>query len=168
MDNPTVRHYSCCVKSLFAALRQSSADKAAFSLHLCCLLPPKWTSWPSDTTHVVWSNPQYYYYSQLISLHLHCIAVAYFHVPMPPLPFNWLLPLLSNAPIIKQYKPLRPGLIHYDHLFILKLETGFTNFEWDLSYSMICLDLLTTVYFWNCMTWYQVISTWLVNGLLSN
>ena len=38
----------------------------------------------------------------------------------------------------------------------------FTNFEWDLSYSMICLDLLTTVHYWNYMAWYQVISAWLV------
>ena len=28
--------------------------------------------------------------------------------------------------------------------------------------SMICLDLLTSVHYCNCMTWYQVISAWLV------
>ena len=29
---------------------------------------------------------------------------------------------------------------------------------------MICLDLLTNVHYCNCMTWYQVIRAWLVNG----
>jgi len=28
---------------------------------------------------------------------------------------------------------------------------------------MTCLDLLTTVHYCNCMTWYQVISAWLIN-----
>ena len=67
-------------------------------------------------------------------------------------------------------------MIHYDHLFnaeiisafsiyltLQKIEIEFTNFEWDLSYSMICLDLLTTVHYCNLMTWYQVISAWVVN-----
>ena len=30
-------------------------------------------------------------------------------------------------------------------------------------HSMICLDLLITVHYCNCMAWYQVISAWLVN-----
>ena len=51
------------------------------------------------------------------------------------------------------------GLIHNDHLIngeiILALKIHLTllktwnrvyNFDWDLSYSMICLDLLTTVH----------------------
>ena len=67
-------------------------------------------------------------------------------------------------------------MIHYDHLInaeiisalsihltLLELEIGFTNFVWNLSYSMICLDLLTTVSYCNCMTWYQVISAWVIN-----
>ena len=45
-----------------------------------------------------------------------------------------------------------------------KLETEFTKFEWDLSYSMICLDLLTTGHYCNHMTWYHVISAWMVKG----
>ena len=63
-------------------------------------------------------------------------------------------------------------MIHCDHLInaeiisalnsFKKLETEFTNFVWDLSYSMICLDLLTTVHYCNPMTWYQVISACLV------
>ena len=51
------------------------------------------------------------------------------------------------------------------HLTLLKLEKGFINLEWDMSYS-ICLDLLTTVHYCNCMTWYQVISAWLVKAKL--
>ena len=48
-------------------------------------------------------------------------------------------------------KRLRPGFNHYDNLInaeiistLLKLETEFENFEWDLSYNMNYLDLLTT------------------------
>ena len=67
-------------------------------------------------------------------------------------------------------------MIHYDHLInaeinsalcihltLLKTWNRVTNFEWDLSYSMICLDLLTTVHYCNCMTWYHVIRAWQIN-----
>ena len=68
-------------------------------------------------------------------------------------------------------------MIHYDHLINAEIISSFSIHltllkTWNKVYkfwvrpelqSKFFLDLLTTVHYCNCMTWYQVISAWLVN-----